>query len=198
MRHRLSLVVLCSVIISCPAFSQAPTPAPPAAEEPKEGFRAEYLGDLKGLEDKILKLVKATPQEKITWRPSPDVRNFSEVFLHIATTNYTFPRMVGVVVPARVDLRGMQSSTTEKSKIAEAVRASFAHARQGVLGMADADMDKTAQGSTWTRRRAPIYQLRHASEHMGQLIAYTRVNGITPPWTEEAQQRQRQQPAKQN
>ena len=26
----------------------------------------------------------------------------------------------------------------------------------------------------------------HANEHMGQLIAYARVNGIVPPWSESA------------
>ena len=197
MRPRFVLAVLCSLLFSCSAISQTPAQTPPAPEEPKEGFRAEYLSDLKGLEDKVLKLVAAIPQEKMTWRPGAEVRSFSEVFLHIATTNYTFPRMVGVPAPAGVDLRGMQASTTEGTKIAEVARASFAHARQGVIGLADADMEKTAQGSNWSRRRALVFQLRHASEHLGQLIAYARVNGITPPWTEEAQQRQRQQPAKQ-
>ncbi len=26
----------------------------------------------------------------------------------------------------------------------------------------------------------------HANEHMGQLIAYARMNGIVPPWSESA------------
>jgi uncharacterized damage-inducible protein DinB len=26
----------------------------------------------------------------------------------------------------------------------------------------------------------------HANEHMGQLVAYARMNGITPPWSESA------------
>jgi uncharacterized damage-inducible protein DinB len=26
----------------------------------------------------------------------------------------------------------------------------------------------------------------HANEHMGQLVAYARMNGITPPWSEGA------------
>jgi uncharacterized damage-inducible protein DinB len=28
----------------------------------------------------------------------------------------------------------------------------------------------------------------HANEHMGQLIAYARMNGIVPPWSEERKQ----------
>jgi hypothetical protein len=34
----------------------------------------------------------------------------------------------------------------------------------------------------------------HFGEHLGQSIAYARVNGVVPPWTEEAQQQQ-QKPA---
>jgi hypothetical protein len=34
----------------------------------------------------------------------------------------------------------------------------------------------------------------HFGEHLGQSIAYARMNGIVPPWTEEAQQPQ-QKPA---
>ena len=29
----------------------------------------------------------------------------------------------------------------------------------------------------------------HANEHMGQLVAYARVNGIVPPWSESAGKR---------
>jgi uncharacterized damage-inducible protein DinB len=28
----------------------------------------------------------------------------------------------------------------------------------------------------------------HMGEHLGQLIAYARVNGIVPPWTADAEQ----------
>jgi uncharacterized damage-inducible protein DinB len=29
----------------------------------------------------------------------------------------------------------------------------------------------------------------HNHEHLGQSIAYARMNGVTPPWTEEAQKK---------
>jgi hypothetical protein len=29
----------------------------------------------------------------------------------------------------------------------------------------------------------------HNHEHLGQTIAYARLNGVTPPWTEEAQRK---------
>jgi uncharacterized damage-inducible protein DinB len=43
-----------------------------------------------------------------------------------------------------------------------------------------------------TQRGAFIMVTGHMGEHLGQAIAYARMNGIVPPWTEEAQQQQKQ------
>lgn len=190
------LFLLCLVLsLHSPAIAQTQSAAPPV-EAPKAGFRAEYLGDLAGLEQKVVALAGAIPQEKFTWRPADGVRSVSEVLLHIANTNYTFPQMVGIAAPAGLNLKDMQSSTTDRAQIIEALKASFVHAREGVSALSDAAIEKPMPGATgWTARRALVFQLRHASEHLGQLIAYARMNGVTPPWTEEAQQRQ-QAPAK--
>jgi hypothetical protein len=32
----------------------------------------------------------------------------------------------------------------------------------------------------------------HFGEHLGQSIAYARMNGVVPPWTQEQQQQQKQ------
>ena len=45
-----------------------------------------------------------------------------------------------------------------------------------------------------TLRGALIMITGHFGEHLGQSIAYARMNGIVPPWTEEAQ-KQQQNPA---
>jgi len=188
-RSLLCMGLLCLCVASVQAQG-----GPGTAEAPATGFRAEYLGDLDGLRSKFLSLAEAIPQEKYTWRPAEGVRSIHEVLLHVASTNYTFPNMVGIRPPQGLDLQGLPSLSTEKAKIREALEAAFAHARQGVLAMSDAEVERETRPG-WTVRRVLVFQLRHASEHLGQLIAYARENGITPPWTE-AQQR-RQAPAKQ-
>jgi hypothetical protein len=45
-----------------------------------------------------------------------------------------------------------------------------------------------ADQSSWprpgyTREIAVASMIRHLGEHLGQSIAYARVNGITPPWS---------------
>lgn len=190
---RKSWVVLC-VLVLCAGTARAQCAAGATTKSEPAGFRAEYLDDMKALEQRVLALADAVPEEKYAWKPAEGVRSVQDVLLHIATTNYTFPRMVGVAPPQGLDLRGLSSLSTGKTKIREALAASFAHARAGVGSLPDADLERIVQGSTWTFRKTLMFQLRHASEHLGQLIAYARVNGVVPPWTEE---RMRQQPAKQ-
>ena len=43
-----------------------------------------------------------------------------------------------------------------------------------------------------TQRGAFMMISGHLGEHLGQSIAYARMNGVVPPWTEEAQQQQKQ------
>src|SRR2546422_11595848 len=95
--------------------------------------------------------------------------------------------------PEGLDLRGLEKSTTEKAKVVEALKASFAHVRQATSKLTDADLDKTAPwfGDRQASYREILFFLAaHQHEHLGQSIAYARINGVIPPWTEERQQQQ--------
>ena len=56
------------------------------------------------------------PGDKYTWRPAPDVRSFAEVFLHVSAANYNIYKLVGAPPPAGVDMKGLEKSTTDKTK----------------------------------------------------------------------------------
>ena len=68
---------------------------------------------------------------------------------------------------------------------------SFAHLRAAVVKLSDADAEKPVKlfGEN-TYRGVHFFMLKHMAEHLGQLIAYARMNGITPKWSEEAARRQ--------
>lgn len=79
---------------------------------------------------------------------------------------------------------------TDKGKVIDTLRDSFAHAEQAVTNVADNDLEKQLDwidGKKNTERGVMIFLVRHAAEHLGQSIAYARENGIVPPWTEEQQ-----------
>jgi uncharacterized damage-inducible protein DinB len=156
------------------------------------GYRSEVLAEVMVQEDKFTRLAEAVPADKYTWRPAPDVRSFSEVFLHVAAANYNIYKLVGTPPPAGFNVQGYDKSTTDKAKVIAALKDSFAHAKSAIKAMPDADLEKSLDwfGGKNTQRGVLLFVVRHAAEHLGQSIAYARVAGIVPPWTEDAQKKQ--------
>jgi uncharacterized damage-inducible protein DinB len=167
---------------------QAPPP-------PTSGFRAEFLRQLDDVEKKMVALAEAVPQEKYSWRPAEGVRSVSEVYMHLAGANFMLPRFVGVEPPAGID-RSMEKTVTEKAKVVEQLKQSFDHVRQVALATADANLDHSTKlfGRDATIREAFLLMATHMHEHLGQAIAYARMNGVVPPWTAARQARQPERP----
>lgn len=75
--------------------------------------------------------------------------------------------------------------TTDKTAIKKILEKSFAHAQETITAVPDADLEKKISffGKEMSERTAMMGLLAHASEHLGQSIAYARSNKITPPWS---------------
>lgn len=151
------------------------------------GYRSEVLALVMIQENEFLRLAEAFPAEKYTWRPSPGVKSVAEVFLHVAAANYNMYKLVGAAVPAGLDVPGMEESTTDKAKVIATLKLSYAHAKQAITDMPDSNLEKTMPwlGGTITQRGVLLYIIPHIAEHLGQAIAYARINGVVPPWSED-------------
>jgi uncharacterized damage-inducible protein DinB len=182
---------------NCKAAPNNPAGAPQAAAaadktSPSYDMKAQSIEDLKQLQKKYLDLAQAIPAEKYTWRPEAGTRSVSELFLHVAGANYGFPTMMTGTAPAPGFKReGFEKSTTDKAAIIEQLNKSFAYALASVQNMANADFAKPEKklGPDANDGDVIYLMVMHNHEHLGQSIAYARVNGITPPWTEEAQKK---------
>ncbi len=153
------------------------------------GYKSEVMAEVMVQEDKFVRLAKAIPAEKYSWRPAADVRSVAEVFLHVASANYALYKNVGTPTPAGIDLKTLEKSTTDKDKIVATLKDSFAHARKAIAAVPDADLEKSIDwfGGKLSERGFLLFTVRHAAEHLGQAIAYARMNGVVPPWTADAQ-----------
>jgi len=151
------------------------------------GYRSEVLALVMIQENEFLRLANAFPAEKYTWRPAPGVKSVAEVFLHVSAANYNMYKLVGAPSPAGLDVAGMEQSTTDKAKVIATLRASYAHAKKAITDMPDAKLEKTMDwlGGTITQRGVLLYIIPHIAEHLGQAIAYARINGVVPPWSED-------------
>jgi len=158
------------------------------------GYRSEVLAEVMIQEDKFQRLAEALPADKYSWRPAPDVRSVAEVLLHVSAANYNLYKLVGTPPPPGIDLKSLEKSTTDKTKVIANLRDSFSHARKAITDMPDSNLDKSMDwfGGKITQRGILLFIVRHAAEHLGQSIAYARSVGIVPPWTEDVQRTQKQ------
>ncbi|MES2307039.1 MAG: DinB family protein [Gemmatimonadota bacterium] len=158
-------------------------------------LRSEYLSNMKDVEEKVVGLAEAFPEEKYAWRPAPGVRSVSEVLMHIASEHYVYmPMTVGAAPPADLNMGTGKAALTALEKVtakAEVIRhlkASFAYQRT-VLETADA---KIASGKIVSFGQehsvANLFNeyIADQHEHLGQLIAYARMNGVVPPWSKKS------------
>jgi len=146
---------------------------------------------MEDVEKKLTDLAEAMPESSYSWRPMEGVRSVSEVYMHIAGANYLFPTFVGIKQPEGVDWE--LKNVTEKKKVLEAMKQSFDYIREAVMKTPDGDLDKPAKmfAQESTTRGVFFTAALHMHEHLGQAIAYARMNRIVPPWTaaEQAQQK---------
>lgn len=161
--------------LALPLLAQKSTPKPPP------GFRGEFFDNLDDVEEKIMALAEATPADKFSWRPASDVRSISEVYMHIAGMNYVILSFAGVEPPK---LNGdIEKTVTTKQGVLAELRKSFLHLRTHVHAMKNFDKPQKLFGKPTSNRGVLVMVLSHLHEHLGQSIAYARMNGVVPPWS---------------
>lgn len=178
--RRITTSVLALALLALPAVAQDAKPAAAG------GIRAEVQRQIDDAEKKLTALADATPAEKFAWRPGEGVRSTGEVFLHVASANYFLPTFWGGKLPEGVDVRGLEKLGSDKAKATEELKKSFVHIRQAIDALPDADLEKAVKvfGRDANVREVLLLVATHAHEHTGQAIAYARMNGITPPWSQ--------------
>jgi len=157
-----------------------------AAQAPQSGWRAEFLTSLGGAEKKYVALAEAMPWDKYSWRPAEGVRSVCEVFLHIAGANYLFSGPLGAPAPSSVDVRNIEKCPASRDQVVSTMKTSFTHLRNAVTSTAEGQADTGVEifGMKMTKRGLLLFTAEHMGEHLGQSIAYARVNGIKPPWSQ--------------
>lgn len=154
---------------------------------------SEMTGQVDFVKGRVLQLEEAVPDADFTWRPAADVRSVSEVYLHIAFANYLTIALSGGEVPKETGfvadfgkIKEWDSQTADKAKIKQIVEASFEALKKRISGLTDAELDRQMEafGMTLSVRNFILTMISHTHEHLGQSIAYARMNGVTPPWNQ--------------
>lgn len=159
---------------------------PSRAQDPYDGLWQGYDGEWRHVSKQLIDLAEATPEEKFAWRPAPGVRSTSEVYMHIVLANFYLLRVTGPKIPD--DLKeGMETSVTSKGEVIRWLRRSLEAVKQAHLAVKPEELPRKVKvnGRDSTVDGMYLRIIVHANEHMGQLVAYARMSGVTPPWSKQ-------------
>ena len=157
---------------------------PVFGQKAPEGIWQGYDGEWKHVSQQLVDLAEATPQDKFSWRPAPGVRSTSEVYMHIADANFYLLSVTGPKMPA--DLKEeMEKSVTSKADVINWLKRSLDAVKQAHASVTPKDLERKVHIADRDATVDGMYLriIVHANEHMGQLVAYARMTGVTPPWS---------------
>ncbi|MGH7477246.1 MAG: DinB family protein [Longimicrobiales bacterium] len=177
-----ALFLVCTAPLAAQSADAAPSPVMAA------------LGrDVDTVEEKLLALAEALPEETWGWRPADGVRSVGEVFMHIAADNYFIPTFAGVDAPAGSGIetrsypsvQAYEARQLSKAETIAELRTSFDHLRQVMAGTSEASLGETLDlfGTETSTLDLWVLTTTHLHEHLGQMIAYARSNDVAPPWS---------------
>ncbi len=168
------------------AMLAAFTPQPTVADGSGDALRQEVIANMMDAGKKVMELAEATPEKKYDWRPGKGVRSMNEVFLHVIGANYMIPGLLGAPSGKSMDeLMKLEKTSPGKAEVQKMLKDSYEVASKAVAGVPDSEMDTQVDffGNKMSKRAIMMLLSAHSHEHLGQSIAYARMNGIVPPWT---------------
>jgi uncharacterized damage-inducible protein DinB len=115
------------------------------------------------------------------------VRTAAQVCAHIISANYFFASKLGAKIPEGVKMETLEADLKTKEAIAAELKRSFEVVIAAIKNVPDASLKTKVEfpfPGEYTQMTACLITVAHANEHLGQLIAYARSNGIVPPWNE--------------
>jgi hypothetical protein len=152
--------------------------------------RRLFMADLDTLQGKFLALAEAFPADKYAWRPGLGVRSVGEAFMHVASEFYLYTPLAYGAIPSPVVTLNRASlekfeTMSSKPEVLTHLKEGFAYAKQAIGGIDPSALAGVHKffGADRTILETSFDMTDDLHEHMGQLIAYARMNGIKPPWS---------------
>ena len=105
--------------------------------------------------------------------------------MHLAIANYFLLAQTGVKPPVDLTTLGKEpeKSLTAKVDVIKFLKESLWTSSERTAPAIDRTRKLKLFGKEVMADGVLLRVLVHNHEHMGQLIAYARVNGVTPPWS---------------
>jgi uncharacterized damage-inducible protein DinB len=156
---------------------------PPAAQPkfPATSFLTPTKATWESTRGLVLGIAEAIPEDKYDFKPTPAVRSFREVLIHLIGENYFFfSRVSGESLggPERF------SNLKTREEILKALRESYDYDVKVWDGLTEEkalEMVAGRGGQQVQRWSFILGAIQDNMNHYGNLVVYLRLNGIVPP-----------------
>jgi len=165
----------------------------PAAAQ-SASVMSDLSSDVAETGKKFIALAKEIPADKYDWRPAPGIRSISEVIRHVASDNYLIPAALGHAADPSTGIKAgdyktagaFEKKQATKDQTVADLEKSFANLKQSMQETTPEKLGNQVKlfGATFTTQHLWVTGTTHMHEHLGQLIAYARMNGVKPPWSQ--------------
>lgn len=171
------LVLALAAIGTSGVFAQS---APP-------NFIEEFEVQFNASADKLVALAEAMPAETYAWTPMEGVYTVARAYMHTARYNYYYPE-IALNVPSPMgaaEYDSWEEGVSEKEKVVAILAESMEHVRRVAASMSSEALDKRTElyGRDVGQWAVLLQLIAHMNEHLGQAIAYARMNHVVPPWS---------------
>ena len=138
----------------------------------------------------VVRSAEKVPAEMYSFRATPEVRSFAELFGHITDAWFAMCSTAAGTKPPRT---GIEKAVTAKADLIAAMNEGIRYCNTVYDGMTD------QRGSSETvpfyfgptpRLSVLYFVVTHTYEHYGNLVTYMRLKNIVPPSSEPAQKPQ--------
>jgi len=179
------------LVVGLTGLPSAPLRAQTAVSDSAEfaAWRQVQQADIDALRKKLMALAKAVPADKLAWRPMEGTRSFREVFAHVAAEGNTETAMFGHPLPpgslADFDAEEARLKKLPDDQLIPVMDRAMQSLSTTLGGLSRATLNSPIKyyGQSTLPRVAATYTLNDLHEHLGQLVAYARMNSIVPPWS---------------
>ncbi len=183
MKRTLHLVLASAALIAGSASigsAQQPAP-PPAPDSAKPSLVAEALAGYNQTKKIIVAAAETMPAENFSFKPTPEIRSYAELFTHVAQVQTG----ICAVVSGAPFERKPPSTATTKDEVIAVLKKSFDACDAAFATVTDANAtDVSGQGFMRGSKLGNIQKnTAHNNEMYGQMVVYLRLKGIVPPST---------------
>jgi uncharacterized damage-inducible protein DinB len=179
-----SVLITTALLVGTRAVVVAQQPAPSPSSAPdtaKPSLVSEALAGYNRTKKNIIGAAEAMPAEDFSFKPTPEIRSYAELFDHVAQVQNGLCSVIGGTPAGRKPAL----NATTKDEVIAMLKQSFANCDAAFATVTDANATEVSGNGFMRGSKVGNIQkdTAHNNEMYGQMVVYMRLKGIVPPST---------------